>query len=115
MKTQPNFHWTGNFTVCEHFLGVLQKRFDYIFLAHGANTSNLLKIKNEDATNILDVKDLTEMFNGKIGAFTNFSQLDLEKVNNVVVIGNGNAAVDMCRILGRPVEQLCHTSIGSKS
>jgi len=40
--------------------------------------------------------------------------LQLERVNDVVVIGQGNAAVDICRILARSHESLRNAPVGQK-
>lgn len=69
------------------------------------NGFNQLGILNEDLDNIIDVKSFVESYNGKFA-----SQKDhaLDTTTDVVVIGQGNAGVDACRVLARPFSQVEH-------
>lgn len=66
------------------------------------NGFNRLNLPNEDLDGIIDVKTFVESYNGK---FTSQRQHNLEHTTDVVVIGQGNAGLDACRVLARPYEQ----------
>lgn len=68
----------------------LKKIYDAVFLAFGANVSNMPKIKGKNLSNVYGANELLE--SKKV--------LDL-KNKNVIVVGGGNVAMDMARTARR--------------
>lgn len=89
----------GNTTVgSEITLVDLQKRYHAVVLAYGcASADNKLSIPGSDLSGIISARHFVNWYNGH--PLTDTPEFDLSKVENVTIIGNGNVAIDIARVL----------------
>ena len=86
----------------------LQEMYDAIVLAVGAPRDRKLGIPGEDKTGVFGSADFVGWYNGHPD-FTDLAP-DLN-TNTVVVIGQGNVAVDTARVLVKTPEEMTETDI----
>lgn len=109
-----------NVTIGDHMnsnsvpLSHLSKCYDGVVLAYGAESDHNLGIENEHLPGVLSARSFVNWYNGH----PSFSSLgktdfDLSQVRHVVIVGNGNVALDCARILAKPVNELTSTDIAS--
>ena len=85
IEVKYNFELGKNITLKE-----LKKEYDAVFLAFGANVSNMPQIKGKNLSNVYGANELLE----------SKKALDL-KNKNVIVVGGGDVAMDMARTTKR--------------
>jgi ferredoxin/flavodoxin---NADP+ reductase len=85
----------------------LAARYDAVIYAVGSQTDRRLGIPGEDLPGSWAATELVAWYNGH----PDFQQLrfDLQRVERVVVIGNGNVALDVARMLALTEEELAPT------
>jgi ferredoxin--NADP+ reductase len=86
----------------------LKQRYDAIVLATGCSTDKKLGIKGDDKKGVLGVASFVNWYNGHPAARWLDPDLDTE---SVVVIGIGNVAVDVARVLVKTPEEMAHTDL----
>src|SRR5271154_7023514 len=105
----PRFRFFGNVVVGEHVESAeLAARYDAVVYAVGAQSDRALNIPGEDLPGSIAAVDFVGWYN----AHPNFAQMtpDLSGAR-AVVIGNGNVALDVARILITDPEALAVTDI----
>ncbi len=105
----PRFRFFGNVVVGEHVESAeLAERYDAVIYAVGAQSDRALNIPGEDLPGSFAAVDFVGWYN----AHPNFAQMtpDLSGAR-AVVIGNGNVALDVARILITDPEVLAGTDI----
>ncbi|KAJ3336971.1 hypothetical protein HDU93_001816 [Gonapodya sp. JEL0774] len=87
----------------------LKAYYDAVILSYGATLDRRLGIPGEDAKGVLSAREFVAWYNGMPG----FSDLkvDLESTDHAVIIGHGNVALDVARMLLSPVEWLAKTDM----
>jgi ferredoxin--NADP+ reductase len=103
------FRFFGNVAVGEHVEAVeLTEQYDAVIYAVGAQSDKPLKIPGEDLTGSIAAVDFVGWYN----AHPNFEKMtpDLSGAR-AVVVGNGNVAIDVARILVTDPEVLALTDI----
>lgn len=85
IEVKYNFELGKNITLKE-----LKKEYEAVFLAFGANVSNMPQIKGKNLSNVYGANELLE----------SKKALDL-KNKNVIVVGGGDVAMDMARTAKR--------------
>ncbi|KAL8837262.1 MAG: hypothetical protein Q9176_005796 [Flavoplaca citrina] len=111
VASAPGFTFIGNINVGQDVaLKSLTDRYDAIVFAYGASKDRKLKIPGEDQVNgIYSARDFVGWYNG-LPEFSRLApQLDLG--DTAVVIGQGNVALDVARILLKDVDSLRSTDI----
>ncbi|KAF2668257.1 NADPH:adrenodoxin oxidoreductase-like protein [Microthyrium microscopicum] len=104
----PNFNFIGNIRLGQDIaLSTLRPHYDAILFAYGASNDRLLNIPGENLPNILSAREFVAWYNGLPG-FSNLP-LPLSKARNAVIIGQGNVALDVARILLSDVSELRKT------
>ncbi|CRL00472.1 CLUMA_CG013734, isoform A [Clunio marinus] len=105
----PNFRFIGNVSVgTDITLQELRNCYDIVLLAYGANIDAKLNIPGEDKRNVLSAREFVGWYNG---------QPNLDKLNpdlsgeSAVLLGQGNVAVDVARILLSTIDDLRKTDI----
>ncbi|KAK5968789.1 hypothetical protein GCK32_002735 [Trichostrongylus colubriformis] len=88
----------------------LTKHYDAILLAYGAHRPRQLDIPGSKSTNVISGSDFVSWYNGVPN--TKVSAAPLLDDPNMVIIGNGNVALDCARILST-VKMLGSTDIPS--
>lgn len=105
----PGFRFFGNVTVGRE-LPVAQLRAAYhaVVFASGAESDRRLGIPGEDLAGSYTATEFVGWYNGHPDFRDHRFDLDREVA---VVIGQGNVAADVCRILAKTVDELKHTDI----
>lgn len=104
-----NFRLFGNVDVgVDVTIDQLRANYDAVVLATGASVGKKLGIPGEDLVNSLSAADVVPWYNGH----PDFTQLKVDlNVERAVVMGAGNVAMDVARILAVPIEELETTDI----
>src|SRR5436305_11286969 len=104
---QPGFRFLGNVEVGRDLHHAdLVRLYDAVIYAVGAQTDRRLGIPGEDLPGSWAATELVAWYNGH----PDFQQLDFDLfVQRAVVIGNGNVAVDVARMLALTPEELAPT------
>jgi ferredoxin--NADP+ reductase len=106
---KPNFNYFLNVDVGEHITpGELKEHYGAVIYAHGASTDKKLGISGEDLSGSVAATDFVAWYNGHPD-YAN-AEFDLSG-SRAVIVGNGNVALDVARILSTPTTQLAKTDI----
>lgn len=106
---RPNFRFYGNVEIGSHLtLDDLRRHYHQICYATGAQTDRRMNIAGEDLARSHPATDFVAWYNGH-PEYRDY-EFDLS-VERVAVVGVGNVAVDVARILSRTVEELQTTDI----
>ena len=110
IANQPGFRFFGNVTFGEDIsLADVLAHYHQVLFSTGAESDRQLGIPGED----LKGSDPATIFVGWYNGHPDYRDLnyDLSNVERVAVIGNGNVAMDVARILARSIEELSKTDI----
>ncbi|WP_156689008.1 FAD-dependent oxidoreductase [Mycobacterium sp. Marseille-P9652] len=105
----PRFRFFGNVVVGEHVqVGELAERYDAVVYAIGAQSDKSLQIPGEDLPGSMAAVEFVGWYN----AHPHFQEAspDLSGAR-AAVVGNGNVALDVARILVTDPEELARTDI----
>ncbi|KAF9103162.1 NADPH-adrenodoxin reductase [Mortierella sp. AM989] len=119
----PNFTFIGNTSVgtftspsskkADLEISDLHPHYDAILLAYGAHEDRLLNVPNEQSLKgIMAARSFVGFYNG-LPSEQNLD-IDLSQTETAVVIGQGNVALDVARILLTPLEELKKTDLTEK-
>jgi adrenodoxin-NADP+ reductase len=104
-----NFRYFGNISLGEDVsLKQLQENYDAVLLTYGADQDAILNIPNENLKNVLSAREFVGWYNGLPGCENLNPDLSGE---TVMLLGQGNVAVDVARILLSQIDQLSKTDI----
>lgn len=107
------FRFLGNVTVGDSSTGVsvqeLRQHYDAILFSYGASQDRQLGIPNEDVFGVDSARSFVAWYNG----LPNFDSIKfpLDSTDTAVVIGQGNVALDVARVLLSPIDELRKTDI----
>ena len=87
----------------------LASSYDAVIYAYGASDSRSLGVPGEHTTGVLNARDVVAWYNGLPGH--DRLGVDLSTVEDVVVVGQGNVALDLARLLLADVDVLRKTDI----
>ncbi|CAD7076894.1 unnamed protein product [Hermetia illucens] len=106
----PKFNFFGNLSLgSDVTLKELRERYHAVLLTYGAERDRKLNIPNEtESKNILSAREFVAWYNGLPGAENLNPDLSGK---NVALIGQGNVAIDVARILLSPLDKLKETDI----
>ncbi|MGU3499383.1 FAD-dependent oxidoreductase [Mycobacterium sp. C31M] len=105
----PRFRFFGNVSVGEHVHAAeLAQRYDSVVYAIGAQADRVLGIPGEDLPGSVSAVDFVGWYNAHPHFEETAPDLNVERA---VVIGNGNVALDVARILISEPEILAQTDI----
>lgn len=110
VAASPNFTFVGNVHVGEDVtLSTLKEHYDAVLFAYGASYDRTLGVPGEHLEGIHSARTFVGWYNG----LPEFSSLQprLTDGDTAVVIGNGNVALDVARILLSDVDALRKTDI----
>ena len=103
------FRFFGNVEYGRHLdLDQLRRHYHMVYFSTGAQVDRRLGIPGEDLTRSYSATDFVAWYNGH-PAYRDL-EFDLSQ-ECVAVVGVGNVAVDVCRILCRTTEELARTDI----
>ena len=108
---RPRFRFFGNVSYgADITLEDLKERYHQIILCTGCETDNRMNIPGEDLPGSFPATIFVGWYNGH----PDYRDLTFDLgVESVAVIGNGNVAMDVTRILAKPIEELGKTDIAS--
>nr|XP_021183078.2 NADPH:adrenodoxin oxidoreductase, mitochondrial [Helicoverpa armigera] len=106
---QPNVNFYGNITLGKDInLQQLRQHYDAVLLTYGAEEDKTLGIENEDATNVIAARNFVGWYNGLPS--DKDLKIDLSG-RTAAILGQGNVALDVARILLTPIDELKKTDI----
>ncbi|XP_050359234.1 NADPH:adrenodoxin oxidoreductase, mitochondrial isoform X2 [Nymphalis io] len=109
LAQQKHVNFYGNITLGEDIsLLQLRQHYDAVLLTYGAEEDKTLGIENEDATNIIAARNFVGWYNGH----PRDRDLKVDLSGHVAaILGQGNVALDVARILLSPLDTLKKTDI----
>ncbi len=109
LALDPRVRFFGNVEVGRDVsVAELRQRYDAVVLATGCSTDKTLGIKGDGKKGVLGVASFVNWYNGLPSARDLDPDLDTE---SVVVIGIGNVAVDVARVLVKTPEEMAATDL----
>ncbi|KAG0034060.1 hypothetical protein BGZ81_006401 [Podila clonocystis] len=119
----PNFRFIGNTSVgtfitpgskkADLEVADLAQHYDAILLAYGAHEDRVLGVPNEESLRgVMAARSFVGFYNGLPSEQD--LDIDLSHTDTAVVIGQGNVALDVARILLTPLEELKKTDLTEK-
>lgn len=108
---KPDFRFFGNIEYGKHIkLDELKKYYNQIVFATGAQTDRKMGIPGEDLKGSHTATEFVAWYN----AHPDYTDLDFDlSVESVAIVGVGNVAVDVARILCRNKKELLETDIAT--
>ncbi|KAI9329094.1 hypothetical protein BDR26DRAFT_912706 [Obelidium mucronatum] len=112
----PRFKFIGNVTIGRDLsVSELRANYDAVILSYGAEKPRLLGIPNEETTkNVHSAHDFVKWVNGYPNSWDSGSSnipFDLSNTDTAVIVGQGNVALDVARLLLSPFDDLRKTDI----
>ncbi len=109
IAAKEGFNFIGNVTIGKDVsVAELRKHYHAVLFASGASSDRRLNIPGEDLPRSYTATEFVAWYNGHPEYKDHTFDLSQE---NAVIIGQGNVAVDVCRILSKTVEELKETDI----
>lgn len=106
-------YYFGNVTLGKNiYYKDLKTHFDAIIYATGAITDRQLNIPGEDLAGSLSATEFVAWYNGHPDFVNLKPNLN---ISSVAVVGMGNVALDVCRILAKTPEELTDTDISDQA
>ena len=109
IASQPGFRFLGHVRVgTDVTIDELRARYDAVILCYGAETDRLLRIPGESLAGSHAATEFVAWYNGHpdyAGAHFDLSQPE------AAIVGIGNVAMDVARILAKPVRDLAATDL----
>lgn len=109
LMIEKKIRFLGNVTVGKDIqLKDLHQNYSGLILSYGADSENELNLPNENKIGSFSARNFVNWYNGHLYYFnqSQFNQVDFSRIQDVVIIGNGNVAIDVARILSKSVEEL---------
>lgn len=108
------FYGNVNIGSDELKINELLDAYDSVILAYGSGSEKFLDIPNEKKfKNIIAAKDFVGWYNGF--PENKHLELNLKNVEHAIIIGAGNVAVDIARILLSSIDKLKQTDISNEA
>jgi len=105
----PGFAWYGKLEVGrEVSVAELQRLYHAVILAYGCEDEQALGIPGEDLAGVHGARAFVGWYNGHPDVAGDDHDLSCEEV---CIVGHGNVAIDICRILAKPLADLQTTDI----
>ncbi|KAH9267525.1 hypothetical protein BASA83_009915 [Batrachochytrium salamandrivorans] len=108
----PGFHFFGNVSVGKDIsLHTLRTAYDAVVLAYGSSAEHKLGIEDEagSSSNVFSSREFVGWYNGHPHHVD--LPVDLSSTDTAIVVGQGNVALDVARILLSPIDTLAKTDI----
>lgn len=106
----PRFNYIGNVCVGRDIeLSKMKPHYDAMLFSYGADEDRRLGISGEDLKGVFSARAFVGWYNG-LPQFQNL-QPNLQTGEHAVVVGQGNVALDVARILLAPLDHLRKTDI----
>jgi adrenodoxin-NADP+ reductase len=112
VAASPRFNYIGNVRIGYDIeLVKMKPHYDAILFSYGASEDRQLGIPGENRRGVFSAREFVGWYNG-LPEFQNLNP-DLEAGDQAVIIGQGNVALDVARILLTPLNTLRKTDITS--
>lgn len=109
---KPGVRFLGNITVGEDVSATdLLRFYDAVILTYGASSDRRLGIPGEDLDGSVAATDFVAWYCGHPDADRERFERLVPSATSAVVVGVGNVAVDVTRVLGKTVGELDHTDM----
>ena len=109
---KPGVRFLGNITVGQDVsMADLHRCYDAVILTYGASGDRRLGIPGEDLDGSVAATDFVAWYCGHPYADRERFERLVPSVTGVVVVGVGNVAVDVTRVLAKTVDELAHTDM----
>lgn len=109
VAANPRFRFFGNINIGKDIKAVdLQSIYNAVVFAYGADDDKKLNIPGEDGEGVIPARSFVGWYNGlpaHVSLSPNFDS------DTAVIVGHGNVALDVARILLAPLNLLKHTDI----
>ncbi|KAG6556606.1 hypothetical protein Mapa_001547 [Marchantia paleacea] len=110
VANNENCSYFGNVRLDEDItLDALRALYHVVVLAYGAESDRSLEIPGEGLSGVHSAREVVWWYNGHPDCVN--LPLDLKSTDTAVILGQGNVALDIARILLRPVSELATTDI----
>ena len=110
VAVSPRFNYIGNVRVgYDVELAKMKLHYDAILFSYGASEDKKLSIPGEELKGAYSAREFVGWYNG-LPQFQHLAP-NLDAGDDAVVIGQGNVALDVARILLTPIDKLRHTDI----
>ncbi|BBN07885.1 ferredoxin/flavodoxin---NADP+ reductase [Marchantia polymorpha subsp. ruderalis] len=110
VANSENCSYFGNVKLDEDItLTALRALYHVVVLAYGAESDRSLGIPGEGLSGVHSAREVVWWYNGHPDCVN--LPLDLKSTDTAVILGQGNVALDVARILLRPVSELATTDI----
>lgn len=114
IETQPGFRYVLNVEVGKHLsLADLQHHYDAVVYAVGASSDRSLGIEGEALAGSHAATDVVGWYNGHPDKQDLDLRLDVGESQRAVIVGNGNVALDVARVLALEPADLARTDISA--
>jgi adrenodoxin-NADP+ reductase len=114
VAVSDRFNYIGNVTVGKDIeLSEMTPHYDAILLSYGASKDRQLGVPGEHLPGVFSAREFVGWYNG-LPQFQGLNT-DLQAGDQAVVIGQGNVALDVARILLAPVDELRKTDIAAQA
>jgi len=105
----PRVRFHGNVEVGTHVtVAELRERYDAVIVASGASVDRRLHLAGEDLPGVYSATDFVAWYSGHPDAPVDRFSFDTERV---VVVGAGNVALDVARVMCRTADELRRTDV----
>lgn len=112
VASSPSFNFIGNIQLGQDLpLSFLAKNYDAIVFSYGASQDRQLGLEGEDKPHIYSARAFVGWYNG-LPEYRDFNP-DLFSGEIAIVVGQGNVALDVARVLLSSVEELEKTDLTS--
>jgi ferredoxin--NADP+ reductase len=110
IAANPGFRFFGNVRIGRDLaIDDLAAHYHQIVYAFGCESDQKLGVRGEDLAGVHAATDFVGWYNGH--ADHRHHGFELSRARTVAIVGNGNVAMDVARILLAPVDQLAATDI----
>lgn len=110
VASSPDYTFVGNVQLGQTIpLPILAKHYDAIVFSYGASKDKQLGLKGEDNPHIYSARAFVGWYNG-LPEYRNLNP-DLQAGETAIVVGQGNVAMDVARILLSSIEALQKTDL----
>ncbi|MDP2288778.1 MAG: FAD-dependent oxidoreductase [Actinomycetota bacterium] len=109
---QPGVRFLGNVTVgVDVHVHELQEQYDAVILTYGSSSDRHMGVPGEDLRGCIGATDFVAWYCGHPDADRAFFESWLPTVKHAVVVGLGNVAVDVARVLAKTPAELSTTDM----
>lgn len=116
VASSDRFRYYGNIEIGKELtIEKLQQEYSAVLFAYGAEGNRNLNIPGEHLNGVYSAREFVNWYNGHPEYSQLGNQINFKRIRNVVIIGQGNVALDCARILAKDRDELAKTDITTAS